>query len=267
MISSQIFSSVRFFLFVLFGGGGFFLFSGYYVAVAVKKDAFRICISVSSARDSHLNIGPLGAGLGWPGTGAPAAAAPGLPHPPPPPTPHHCIQRAAPGLPAALRLGRGPGGRGSRAGQGTSSLQFPPPPPLPGLEGVGSGVPGRMNGLERAGGAHCSGPGVGVAISFFPTLSQLLSPPPSRGARRGRGLGRKEPGKGGVGAGRRGVGGGEGGSGGLAALCRGGALRCGRGACLPILHLRSPLLSAAVKACLSLDKPRGPFPREALGWR
>lgn len=171
-----------------------------------------------------------------------------------------------PGCPQRCAWAGAPGGGGAGRGRALAPSNSPPPP-LPRLEGVGSGVPGRMNGLERAGGAHCSGPGVGVAVSFSPTLSQLLSPPPSRGARRGRGLGRKEPGKGGVGAGRRGVGGGEGGSGGLAALCRGGALRCGRGACLPILHLRSPLLSAAVKACLSLDKPRGPFPREALGWR
>lgn len=83
-------------------------------------------------------------------------------------------------------------------------------------------------------------------------------PPPSRGARRGRGLGRKEPGKGGVGAGRRGVGGGEGGSGGPAALRPGGAPPCGRGSCPHVSHPCSPPPSAAVKACLILCTPEVP---------
>lgn len=82
-----------------------------------------------------------------------------------------------------------------------------------------------MNGPKLAGGAHCSGRGAGgfVCVRLLPHPATPLGrpgpdalPPPSLGARRGRGLGRKEPGKGGVGAGRRGVGDGEGGSGGPA---------------------------------------------------
>lgn len=142
---------------------GVFL-SGHYAAVAVKKDAFWICIWLFSARDPLLNIGPLGAGLGCPPAAPLPAAAPGLPHPPPPPAPHHCIQRAAPGLPAALRLGRGAGG----AGRGGALAPSSPHPRFSRLEGVGSGVPGRMNGPRLAGGAHCSGPGMGVAVRIGP---------------------------------------------------------------------------------------------------
>lgn len=194
---------------------------------------------------------------------------PGLPHPPPPPAPHHCIQRAAPGLPAALRLGRGPGGWGSRAGP---ALALSTPPPA--FPQARSRLVAQAGENEWASGAHCSGKALGAPSASFPHPPadpaghpQRFSPPPSWGARRGRGLGRKEPGKGGVGAGRRGVGGGEGGSGGPAALCPGGALRCGRGSCLPVSHPCSPPPSAAVKACVSLGTPGGPFPREALGWR
>lgn len=117
-------------------------------------------------RVSYLNFGPSWSWT-WPwavrGQGLWPQLHRGLPHPPPPPAPHHCIQRAAPGLPAALRLSRGPGGRGSRAGPGT---RFPPPPALhPRHGGGGSGGLRRMNGPDLAGGAHCSGRGLGGAVS------------------------------------------------------------------------------------------------------
>jgi hypothetical protein len=89
------------------------------------------------------------------------------------------------------------------------------------------------------------------------TLPRPLTPPSSRGARRGRGLGRKEPGKGGVGAGRRGVGGGEGGSGGpIGRPAPGRGPLCGRDVCPGVRTLRPPArCGAAAEACERLEAP------------
>lgn len=134
---------------------------------------------------------------------------------------------------AALRRGRGGGGGG--AGRGRALYAPHSPAKGGGREGAQrmNGTDDRWRTLLRSGrGGRSERP------LFLP--SQRRSPPPSRGARRGRGLGRKEPGKGGVGAGRRGVGGGECGSGGPPAVSSGGAVRRGRDSNLTVWHPCSP---------------------------
>nr|XP_054385644.1 calmodulin-1 isoform X1 [Pongo abelii] len=126
-----------------------------------------------------------------------------------------------------------------------------------------------MNGLELAGGAHCSGRVLRGAVSarHLPTLAGPAGRPPlvalpsfpggAEGARRGRRLGRKEPGKGGVG-GRKARGWGRRGR-----KRRPGRPAHGRGpAVWPWLVPAAfapcgPLPSAAVRAGVSLGAPGG----------
>lgn len=128
MTSIQIFSSVRVFSFFccIFDGLFFFLFfSGCYAAVAFKKDAFQICISVSSLRDPHLNFGPFGTGLGRPRAAA-LAAVPraSASTPSPSPAPLHPARRTRAARSAAPRPG--PRGVGEPGGAGTSPLHTTP---------------------------------------------------------------------------------------------------------------------------------------------
>lgn len=133
--------------------------------------------------------------MGCARAGASATAAPGpsasTPSPSPAPTassaPHPgCLQRSAS---AGARWAGEPGG---------AAHDVP----------IASPGPRRMNGSGRAGGVQGLGRGIRGVLSHLQTpwptqsgaLPLLRSPPSSRGARRGRELGRKEPGKGGVGA-------------------------------------------------------------------
>lgn len=91
---------------------------------AVKKDAFRVCISALVARDPPLEFWtPLGLdSLQWAVRGLEPLPQlhRGLPHPPPPPAPHplHLARRTR----AACSASAGAAGRGgNRAGQAATS--------------------------------------------------------------------------------------------------------------------------------------------------
>lgn len=168
----------------------------------------------------------------------------------------HCIQRAAPGLPAAPRPG--PAGRG---GTGRGRPRCPGSQP-PAAENEWVGASRWRTGFgPRASG--CPQPPSVTRPTQLGTLPRLRSPPSSRGARRGRELGRKEPGKGGVG-GRKAKAGGR------------------RGRKRPPCGRAGPRgVAARVAGPCNLDRPPGavlggrvrpgprggPFPREALGSR
>lgn len=118
----------------------------------------------------------------------------GLPHPPPPPAPHplHPARRTR----TACSASAGAGGAGG-GGTGRGRPRCPGSQP-PAAENEWVGASRWRTGFgPRASG--CPQPPSVTRPTQLGTLLRLRSPPSSRGARRGRELGRKEPGKGGVG--------------------------------------------------------------------
>lgn len=136
MISSQNFSSAP-----PFGWGGVSFFPGVTQQLRLRRTRFGFACRFPWPRflTRFWFLLELDLAVGCPRAGAPAAGAPGPSASTslPPAAPHHCIQRAAPGLPAALRLGRGPaGGRAGEPG-GAGHWIAHPPPSSPGSEAAG----------------------------------------------------------------------------------------------------------------------------------
>lgn len=231
-----------------------------YAEAAVKKDAFRVCISALVAKDPPLEFWtPLGldSTVGCVRAGAAATAAPGPSASTPSPSPAP-IASSAPHPDCLQRLGRGRRGGGEPGGAGRD---------VP----VASPQPRRMNGSGRAGGAQGLGRGLRGALSHLqspgrpswaPSLGcGPLLPPGGRGAGvswEGRSRGRV-----GLGAGRRRLGGGEGGSGRPAA----GRGPAGWPRAWPDRATSTAPPGAVLGGRVRPGPRGGPFPREALGSR